>query len=65
MSNQHEGVWEQGWDDHQRQQRERLSALPLSARLQWLEDAHHLAQRLSSTAQTPSRRVTPPEAPPR
>jgi hypothetical protein len=32
-------VWEQGWEDHNRKQLERLAILPLSDKLQWLEEA--------------------------
>jgi hypothetical protein len=39
-------LWEKGWDGHQQQQLERLAGLPLADKLQWLEEAHHLVQRL-------------------
>jgi hypothetical protein len=49
MSSEQEGaVWEQGWNGHETQQRERLSRLPLIEKLQWLEEAHHLVLHLSS-----------------
>ena len=41
-------VWEKGWDAHRQQQLERLARLPLADKLQWLEEAHHLVQRLQS-----------------
>ena len=45
------GIWEQGWDGHETHQRERLSRLPLSEKLRWLEEAHHLVLHLSTVAQ--------------
>ena len=45
-------VWERGWDGHETQQRERWSRLPLSEKLRWLEEAHHLVLHLSSVATT-------------
>ena len=56
--------WEQGWEGHETQQLERLSRLPLSDKLRWLEEAHHLVLHLSGAAPTPAtpgpddRRVT-------
>jgi hypothetical protein len=53
MSSSHEGaVWERGWDGHETRQRERLSRVPLSEKLRWLEEAHHLLLHLSSIAPT-------------
>ena len=46
------GVWEQGWDGHETHQRERLARLPLSEKLRWLEEAHHLVLHLSRAAPT-------------
>jgi hypothetical protein len=51
MSNGYEpAVWERGWDGHETLQRERLSRLPLSEKLRWLEEAHHLVLHLSRVA---------------
>jgi hypothetical protein len=51
MSSDHErAVWGTGWDGHETHQRERLSRLPLSEKLRWLEEAHHLVLHLSSVA---------------
>jgi len=47
-------LWERGWEGHEQHQRERLSSLPLSERLRWLEEAHHLILHLSSVAPTPA-----------
>jgi hypothetical protein len=41
-------VWEQGWEDHQTRQLERLGRLPLSEKLVWLEEAQRLVNRLKS-----------------
>jgi hypothetical protein len=38
-----ERVWEVGWDGHERAQLLRTAALPFACKLQWLEEAHHLA----------------------
>ncbi len=55
MSNAHDRpIWEEGWDGHEAQQRERLSRLPLTEKLRWLEGAHHLAVHLSSAATVPA-----------
>lgn len=54
MVDRDEHVWERGWEGHERAQRERLARLPLSAKLDWLEQAHdlirHLARRRSVSA---------------
>ena len=42
-------AWEQGWAGHEAQQRDRLSRLPLSEKLRWLEEAHHLVLHLSGS----------------
>lgn len=53
MNSGHErAVWERGWDGHESHQRERLSRLPLSEKLRWLEEAHYLVLHLSSVAPT-------------
>ncbi len=40
------GHWDRGWDGHTRAQCRRLAALPLAAKLQWLEEADRLVRRL-------------------
>jgi hypothetical protein len=42
-----EKLWEQGWQDHELAQLRRLARLPLSAKLEWLEQAHKLVQQLA------------------
>jgi hypothetical protein len=64
MSSDPRSVWEQGWGGHASQQLERLSRFPLSEKLQWLEEAHHLVLHLTRAAPVPAapadddRRVT-------
>ncbi len=53
-SNRERTEWEQGWDGHETQQLERLSKVPLSEKLQWLEEAHHLVLHLSGAAPAPA-----------
>ncbi len=38
--------WQRGWDGHELAQMRRLARLPLSEKLQWLEEAHRLAEYL-------------------
>jgi hypothetical protein len=58
------GAWERGWSGHERQQLVRLSRLPMSETLRWLEEAHHLVLHLSGAGTAPAaqaaddRRVT-------
>ena len=40
------GGWEAGWDAHERAQRRRMAALPLSEKLLWLEQSQRLATYL-------------------
>jgi hypothetical protein len=42
-----EHLWERGWDEHERQQLQRLAKLPLSERIAWLEEAQRLVQHLA------------------
>lgn len=51
--------WEQGWEGHERAQRRRLAALPLSEKLQWLEEAHRLVLHMSA-ARASGGELTPP-----
>jgi len=41
-----EREWERGWDGHLRAQRRRLAELPLSEKIQWLEDAQQLLEHM-------------------
>jgi len=41
-------VWEQGWENHNRLQLERLARLPLSEKLAWLEEAQRLVRHMQS-----------------
>jgi len=41
-----EQLWERGWDGHAEAQRSRVARWPLWVKLQWLEDAQHLAEQL-------------------
>jgi hypothetical protein len=44
----HDSSWEADWSDHAERQRERMARWPLADKLRWLEQAHRLAQRLST-----------------
>ena len=39
-------LWESGWEGHSLAQRRRLARLPLTAKLEWLEQAQRLVQHL-------------------
>lgn len=41
--------WERGWEEHERLQLRRLSALPLTDKLAWLEEARRIVMRLTKT----------------
>ncbi len=43
-----ERYWEQGWDEHEREQLLRLARLPLAEKLAWLEQAHRLVRQLQN-----------------
>ncbi len=43
-----ERLWERGWEGHDRAQAARLAKLPLSAKLDWLEQAQVLVRKLAS-----------------
>jgi hypothetical protein len=65
MSSGHERTdWEQGWDGHEAQQLERLSRQPLTEKLRWLEEAHHLVLHLSRATATPVGRAPDVRSPP-
>jgi len=40
--------WEHGWEEHETLQRHRISRLPLSEKLRWLEEAHHMVRSLQT-----------------
>ena len=42
-----ERAWESGWEDHERAQRRRLAALPLTEKLVWLEESHAVVLQIS------------------
>jgi len=52
--------WERGWDGHEDAQLRRLARLPMTEKLQWLEEAQRLAERLSRARPSAPER-TPPE----
>lgn len=39
--------WERGWDGHELAQLRRLAKLSLEAKLDWLEEAQRVAERLA------------------
>jgi hypothetical protein len=41
-------AWEFGWNGHEWHQLQRLAALTLAEKLQWLEEAQHLLHNLSA-----------------
>ena len=46
-------VWERGWDDHKRRQMQRLAALSLPEKLDWLEEAHRLILHMHAKRSVP------------
>lgn len=48
-----EGVWEVGWEGHERAQRRRLGALPLAEKIRWLEEAQEIAEHLQRSRKDP------------
>lgn len=50
-----ERVWERGWDGHARAQRLRLARLPLSDKLDWLEEAHRVVRHLTRSRRAAER----------
>lgn len=53
-NDQTEAIWERGWEGHEAHQRQRMSSLPLSEKLRWLEQAHHLVLHMASVAPKPA-----------
>lgn len=43
MSDADKSSWDKGWDEHRDRQLERWAALPLSEKLDWLEEAQEIA----------------------
>lgn len=52
--------WEQGFEDHERQQLQRLAKLSFAEKLQWLEDAHKLVLQLQKSRPASSDNDSPP-----
>ncbi|MDR0842679.1 MAG: hypothetical protein LBP68_04580 [Acidobacteriota bacterium] len=46
-------LWERGWSGHEDAQLLRLARLPLSEKLAWLEEMHHLVNRLAAQGKGP------------
>ena len=41
--------WECGWEAHEALQRDRMSRLPLSEKIQWLEEAQRMVHSLQAS----------------
>jgi hypothetical protein len=52
-----ERSWDSGWDSHDHAQLLRFARLPLSQKLEWLEQAQELSNHLSASRNP---RVSPP-----
>jgi hypothetical protein len=48
--------WPRGWDAHRRCQLRRMAALPISEKLEWLEEAQVLAEALAAARRRPVER---------
>lgn len=48
-------AWDAGWEGHERAQRRRLAALPLTDKLRWLEEADELVRHLRRTRPSTNR----------
>lgn len=53
-----EELWDRGWDEHNARQLRRLAKLPFAEKLEWLEDAQRLGERLIAQA---NRSKMPPQ----
>ena len=42
--------WDRGWDEHKKRQLQRLAQLSFSQKLDWLEEAHRIVDRLATQA---------------
>ena len=51
--------WEVGWDGHERAQRRRMARLTLRQKVEWLEEAQKIAERLQASRE---RRKNPPDS---
>lgn len=47
--------WPRGFDESEREQRVRLAALSLAEKLDWLEEAQRLAERIARARESASR----------
>lgn len=47
MGDKPEQGWEKGWAGHERDQLLRLAKLPLEKKIEWLEEAQRLSDRLA------------------
>jgi hypothetical protein len=45
-----EHIWEEGWEGHERLQRQRLAKLSFEEKLEWLEEAQKVAAHLQQSA---------------
>ena len=45
--NESERLWERGWGGHEKAQLLRLSRLPFTEKIKWLEDAQEMLEHLS------------------
>ena len=39
-------LWDRGWDEHKKRQLQRQAKLSLAEKLEWLEEAQRLSERL-------------------
>ena len=42
--------WDRGWDVHKKRQLQRLAQLSFSQKLDWLDEAHRIVDRLATQA---------------
>lgn len=60
MTSPHDtAIWERGWEGHELAQLRRLARLPLSEKLQWLDEAHGLMRYLSHQQLSPASSASP------
>jgi hypothetical protein len=52
--------WPRGWDEHRRCQLRRMAALPISEKLEWLEEAQVLAAVIAAARRRPVERNSIP-----
>jgi hypothetical protein len=60
--NQHQDDgWDRGWEQHKKRQLRRIARLPMDAKLEWLEEAQKLGEKiLSQTKRTSTRDTSGP-----